>query len=210
MNKLTGAQRLIARMTERGVRQSYSGGINVIGRGKVVGDMGVASDGSVVYWHQDEFLWLALPIAPSFDPRADKRERAEHANAVIEAIARHGRRFFRDRESGRVSHFEIDYRTGMLWWRNSWGDKRVYILRDGEWRGFHNGGTLKALVSALRDYIRTGVPINAYHFGPWHNWSDDDDLWGYGRDAIRALRCDIAGNPAVATWTAPYVYTIAR
>lgn len=108
-----------------------------------------------------------------------KHDRAEVANRFIEVIASHGRGFFG--AAGRISRFEVDQRN-RVWFVYSYSQKRIYVADDnGPWRGFTNGGTMRALVRALRDYIRTGTTPRL-SLGPWPQWVCDGDLWGYGDD----------------------------
>lgn len=125
-----------------------------------------------------------------------KRQRLAEANRVIAAIARHGRRFFHDQRHDRVSRFEIDL-AGRLWLRDKYTWQRVYVAYRYQWRHFSDGGTLRGIIEALADYIRTGTPIAGGHFGPWPQWYCDGDLWGYGADAMVALRAELAGSDAI-------------
>lgn len=139
-----------------------------------------------------------------------KALRVIEANRVLEAVGSCGRRFFysgpdageparRDIPSGRYAHFEMGAR-GQLWFRDDWSWKLIAVCQPrSDWHGFSHGGTLRGLVQALRDYIRTGKPVNAFHFGPW-SWTRDH--WGYHDGAMDRLRCLVADLPAVAPWTA--------
>jgi len=124
-----------------------------------------------------------------------KSDRAEIANKVIAVIAAHGRRFFH--HEGRVSRFEVDAR-GRVWLHDKYSGARIYTMQRGRWRGFTEGGTLKSLCEALRDYIRTGQPIRRGWFGPWPDYYCDGDLWGYGKEAMETVRREVTALPAVA------------
>ncbi len=113
------------------------------------------------------------------------RARVEAVNAFLEEIASVGRQFFRDK-SGRVTRFELDAR-GRVWLIDKWREDRVFTHYAGRWRGFTEGGTLRYLCCALRDFIRMGDPVPAHHFGPWPAWMCDGDPWGYG-DGINHVR----------------------
>lgn len=128
-----------------------------------------------------------------------RHKRLEDANAVLLAISRHGRRFFYSSEYDRVSQFEMDIRNH-LWLRDKWTGKRVNLKRQGRWRHFSDGGTLRSLCEALIGYIRTGEPISPKWFGPWPEWVCNGDLWGYG-EAMNALRAELPGLRAVALKT---------
>ncbi|WAC26378.1 hypothetical protein [Ancylobacter sp. SL191] len=125
------------------------------------------------------------------------RQRLTHANALIAAISRHGRRFFHDTRSGRIARFEIDL-AGRLWLRDEYTNRRVYVAYRGHWRHFSNGGTLRRLIECIAAFIRSGRPVPASVFGPWPTWICDGDLWGYGKPAMDALRAEIADSPCLA------------
>ncbi len=125
-----------------------------------------------------------------------KGKRVVEANRVIDAVSRHGRRFFWCEQKQSISRFEIDRRS-RIWLVDKWTGRRIYVAYEGRWKGFSDGGTLKSLIEALRDYISTGEPINPRYFGPWPQHYCDGDLWGYGLEAMEALRVELDGMPAV-------------
>lgn len=120
-----------------------------------------------------------------------RQERLYKANELIRVISRTGRKFFRYKDE--VSRLELDTR-GRVWFVDAYNGSRCYTHYTGKWRNFTNGGTLKDLIIALKDYIVKGTPVPAGHFGPWPDWCCDGDLWGYGDDmekvseAYRRLR----------------------
>jgi hypothetical protein len=138
-----------------------------------------------------------------------KHLRVIEANRVITAISMHGRRFFytgpgvnpsraKASPDGRIARFEKDAR-GALWFRDDYTWKPIYVAWDrGQWKGWSHGGTLRDLVRALRDYIRTGTPIRPGWFGPWPDWVCEGDLWGYGAEAMAAVREAVMKTEAVA------------
>lgn len=111
-----------------------------------------------------------------------KFERMEIANKMLIAIASCGRKFFAHRD--RVSRFDIDHR-GRIWFVDKYTQKRIYVSYRGNWRGFSEGGTLRALVERLRDFITRGKQLPALIFGPWPEWVCGGDLWAYGDDMQR-------------------------
>lgn len=109
----------------------------------------------------------------------DKKRRMKYANMVIGQIADCGRKFFYHR--GNVSHFELDRRS-RLWFVDGYEDYKICMVKGWGNRGFSEGGTLKALVDDLVNYIRTGEKLSEGRFGPWPEWYCNGDLWGYGED----------------------------
>jgi hypothetical protein len=122
----------------------------------------------------------------------EKRERAVIANAIICAIASHGRRFFSlsaDKpgivEGDRTSYFTVDDR-GRVWFTDKWSRKRIYTY-NGTWHGFSEGGTLRSVVEMLRDYITGKLDkVDMRYFGPFQEWRCGGDPWGYGADMQKA------------------------
>lgn len=134
---------------------------------------------------------------PTQRRRQQREERLAHANAVIQAVSDHGRRFFYGEDSQRRSMFRLDDR-GALWFDDHYRGTPVYVAYKGNWRGFSEGGTLRSMVEALALYIREGTPIRPGHFGPWNpGIIPNGDLWGYGAAAMTAVRAQLDGNPAV-------------
>lgn len=95
-----------------------------------------------------------------------KHERLEAANQVLEAIASHGRKFFRDRDrsgpgrngesvsrfilKGNTLYFEDCYPSG-----KDGSRPLIPVLNPrSDWRGFSEGGTLKNVVEVLAQFIR--------------------------------------------------------
>lgn len=115
-----------------------------------------------------------------------KQERVEHANALIRAISSHGRRFFYSYEHDRVARMSIDPR-GKVWFIDERTNVRIYTHYQYRWRGFSHGGTLRDLVIAMRDYIRTGQKIPRHQIATERGWSGGN-VWGYGPDAASAVR----------------------
>ena len=120
--------------------------------------------------------------------------RAQAANGLLALIASRGRKFFAHRD--RVGRFDVDDR-GRVWFTDAYTQARIYTHSKGSWRGFTNGGTLRALIEALRDFIRTGAHMRG-HLGPWSPNYCDGDLWGYGFDDMQEIR-DLAERLGIAT-----------
>lgn len=116
-------------------------------------------------------------------------ERLAAVNELVGVIASCGRRFFH--HEGRIARMEIDGR-GKLWWIDEWKGRRLclsvkpyHLLM----RGFTGGGTLRELVIAMRDFVRTGERFTSRAFGPWPTWvCGNGDRWGYGLDNMQVIR----------------------
>lgn len=138
--------------------------------------------------------------------RASRHERLEHANELIRIISSHGRRFFWSRgrsiwdkaakkavfvETNQVARFEL--RDGRLFYIDDYTQKAIYALGTGyrnKWRGFSHGGTLRALVEDMRDYILEGTPLHPGKIVISQLGKPDleDNIWGYDADSARAVR----------------------
>lgn len=127
-----------------------------------------------------------------------KKERMAHANDVIRAISKHGRRFFYSEKNDAIASFQFDPQ-GRLCYRDEYFQKTFIVHIGKRWTTtFSNGGTLKRLVEALAIYIRTGNPIPCGHFGHWDGSDAQNDLWAYGSDAMNEVRSEVSANLAVA------------
>ena len=114
----------------------------------------------------------------------ERIKRLAEVNVFMQAMAGHGRKFFRHGDS--VSWLEMDVR-GRIWFFDSYSRKRIYTHYRGRWKGFTNGGTLKALVEALRDYVMTGKKLSQGRLW-WPDWYCNGDLWGYGEEGMEPVR----------------------
>lgn len=115
-----------------------------------------------------------------------KQERVDKANDLINTIASCGRGFFYSSGKNTISHFKINHQNGRLYFVDKYSDQCLPLshTKSKRWHQyFTEGGTLKALVEYLADYITTGKTItNQYVLGPWEEWMCHGDLWGYGED----------------------------
>jgi hypothetical protein len=146
----------------------------------------------------------------------EKQERLEHANALIKIIASHGRRFFWHRGSivwnegtkaptfvpaDRYAQFEL--RKGRVYFVDEYTGKAIYthrtVLGNG-WRGFSHGGTLRALVEDMRDYILNATPIPRWKIVIQQRSKNDleDNIWGYDVEAALAVRAAAYALPIIA------------
>jgi hypothetical protein len=122
------------------------------------------------------------------------RERLGHANKVIRAMSSHGRRFFYHED--RTASLEMDI-GGKIWLFDEYSQKRVNTHKQGGWLDFSHGGTLRNIIEALRDYVLTGKPLPGAWIGPACGYGVGD-VWGYGPEALTAVRAELEDNPAVA------------
>ena len=130
---------------------------------------------------------------------AQRRGRVEIANEILRIVASHGRKFFslygdgspKANQPDRISFFELRLRD-RLWFIDKCTQHPIYTAYKGRWRGFSEGGTLRNLVEALRDYIMRGEKIHVKaHFGPWPEWVSGGDLWGYGEKEMALVRSEV-------------------
>jgi hypothetical protein len=110
-----------------------------------------------------------------------KLHRLVIANKFIKIISRHGRRFFYSKTTRYTAQFEIDWKTGHIYFRDSYNMKKIYTHYRGRWLQFSQGGTMRNLVIDLSEYIQGKRSLPLHHLGPWNTeYISDGDLWGYG------------------------------
>jgi hypothetical protein len=116
-----------------------------------------------------------------------KRLRLAHANALIEIIAGHGRRFFYSRTHDRVASMTLDD-GGRVYYVDDYSGRRVYTSKPGSWdgMGFSHGGTLKDLVERLRDYISKGRLLPRWVIGI--SRPNGSNTWGYDNESMAKVR----------------------
>ena len=130
----------------------------------------------------------------------DKQARLQHANDLIKIIGSHGRRFFYNKERDVFARLEL--RNGRLWWIDDYRGAEVYILNTGfrrHWRGFSHGGTLRALVEDIREYITKGTRIPGRKIVIQQLGKDDlsENIWGYDAEGAKAVRAAAYALPIV-------------
>lgn len=110
----------------------------------------------------------------------EKHQRCEQVNELLRVIASCGRQFFRGKrgESTRFAYMGVSSQ-GHIYFYDLYP---VYTHYEGDWNKFQYGGTLQCFVKKLRDYIRSGEKVGDYSLGPWPEWVNGGDLWGYGDD----------------------------
>lgn len=121
--------------------------------------------------------------------KTTKIDRAVHANALIQVIAAHGRRFFYCKSKDRYARIEVDAR-GRVWFVDDYSERRVFTHQPGHsrWKGFSHGGTLRALIEDMRDYIMNGTPVPRWKIAIRQLGRPEQDIWGYGFEAAEAVR----------------------
>lgn len=115
-----------------------------------------------------------------------KQEKIEECNFLITSIASHGRKFFRHGDS--VSKLELGFQ-GRVYYIDSYTNKRIYTHRRySRWGGFTEGGTLKSLIEAMRDYIIFDTRIRFGCICAPDFYSDGGNVWGYDPLEAEKLR----------------------
>jgi hypothetical protein len=125
---------------------------------------------------------------------AKKTDRLAHVNDLIKTISDYGRRFFYNKERDRVARMLIGPK-GHLYFQDDYTGKAIYVAYQGRWSGFSHGGTLKTLVEALANYVRTGQQLSIGWIGPER--FDDSNIWGYAEDEMAKCRAAALTNPAI-------------
>lgn len=120
-----------------------------------------------------------------------KQERVEHANQLIRIIGSHGRRFFYRPAADRYARIEL--RNGRVYFIDDYSGRAIYTHRTGftsRWRGFTHGGTLRALVEDMRDYITDGTPVPAWKIVIKQRGASglEGNVWGYDAESAQAVR----------------------
>lgn len=126
--------------------------------------------------------------------REQKAARVAEVNQLIKTISTYGRRFFYSERFGRVAHMAIA-KSGHLYFVDDYSGKLIYIAYQGRWKGFSHGGTLKKLVEALAEYVRTGRRLRMDWIGPER--FDQSNIWGYAEDEMAKCRTEAAKSPVI-------------
>lgn len=98
---------------------------------------------------------------------SEKETRCQLANELINLIGTNGRRFFnyenstnRNKEKGIMSHFKL--KNNRVYFVDGYTQHDIYAYHYRHFRyKFTQGGTMKALILDLSEFIRTGAPTNA-------------------------------------------------
>lgn len=138
-----------------------------------------------------------------------KQIRLEHANALIQIISQHGRKFFRTNRhsaagvAGTDRVAQLILRNGHVYLIDECSGKAVYTHKTGfsnDWRGFTHGGTLRSLVEDMRDYITKGIPVPRWKIVIQQLGYDtlEKNIWGYDLASAIAVREAAYQLPIVA------------
>jgi len=115
----------------------------------------------------------------------ERQLRVDKVNELLKTIGSCGRKFFH--HDGRFSYFTLG-KKGRIWFVDKWTMKKVYmhIHHTDSWCNITEGGTLKYLLIALKDYIMIGKPVGNNHFY-FPSWICDGDPWMYGEDMVQVI-----------------------
>jgi hypothetical protein len=113
-----------------------------------------------------------------------RQVRCVYANQLIQVIARHGRRFLYSPAHDRVARLVYDKSVYLM---DAKSGVRVVLRNNGEWAGFSHGGTLRDLVTMMRDYVMKGTRIG-FHFIGLERTFGKGNIWGYTDDQMLACR----------------------
>lgn len=119
-----------------------------------------------------------------------KQSRAEQVNQVIRIIGNHGHRALYNERLGTYAKVEVDPR-GRVWLHDESTRARIYVHPtpwENSWPGFSHGGTLRGLIEAFCEFIRTGVPVSPYFLGLERQTSEGGNVWGYDDVSMQAVR----------------------
>lgn len=117
-----------------------------------------------------------------------KQDRLNTVNAIIEEIAKRGRRFFYDEDNNATGHF-IMKPNGRIKFVDQYFLRELHIYpRVGDFcpkpRHFSHGGTMWGLVKDMRDFIQKGGYTNHDHgYGGLYC-----PHWGYPKEDMKAIQ----------------------
>lgn len=110
--------------------------------------------------------------------------RCFYANQLLEVIASHGRRFFYCPKTERVARLVYDTKVHLI---DAKTGTKIVLRNNGSWTGFSHGGSLRELVTMMRDYVTKGTRIGMHFIGMERTFGDGN-IWGYPADALQACR----------------------
>jgi len=113
-----------------------------------------------------------------------KQVRCVYANQLIEVISQHGRCFFYSAKHDRVARLVVDGAVHLI---DEKSGNKVVLRTNGSWEGFGHGGTLRELVTMMRDYVMQGTRIGMYFIGMERTFGKGN-VWGYPVDQLEKCR----------------------
>jgi hypothetical protein len=122
-----------------------------------------------------------------------RQVRCFYANQLIEIISSHGRCFFFSKKHERVARLVYD---GSVYLIDEKSGARVVLRNNGYWEGFGHNGTLRDLVTMMRDYVMKGTRIGL-HFIGLERSSGKGNIWGYPDDQLAACRAAARQLPLI-------------
>lgn len=101
----------------------------------------------------------------------------------------------------RYAYFEI--RNGRVYFIDDYTQKATYLAKTGfrnNWRHFSHGGTLRALVEDMHEYIVNGTPVPRWRIVIQQLGSNglEGNVWGYDVESARAVRDAAYALPILA------------
>lgn len=118
-----------------------------------------------------------------------REQRLIVANEFIKTIATCGRRFFSNKGYTTIHpHSFLELHKGRyVFFHDYYSGKRIYTHGEyRRWRGFTEGGTLKQLVMALRDFVLHGDRLNRAYFD--YDDKNERHFWGYDKASIQKVQ----------------------
>jgi hypothetical protein len=141
----------------------------------------------------------------------DKADRLAKANEFIWVIATHGRKFFN--HQGAISRLLFDGQGRVSFW-DSYSKKYIYAYANCRWNGFTNGGTMRDLITRLREYIQGKIKtgddlfpklglIRNREIFPDHPWGYPEADMTLVIEAARQIFCSAGETHETQNETAP-------
>lgn len=118
----------------------------------------------------------------------EKADRLIAANLLLETIGSTGRGFLNYTGDGGVQSHMIETDRGHIRFVDGYSKKAIWPYKNGAWRGFSSGGTMRGIVTHLLYYIQRGTPLPEGILGPWPEWYAQGDPWGYGAEDMEKVR----------------------
>lgn len=112
-----------------------------------------------------------------------RAQRLSSANEFIQVIASCGRKFFADQGAGHDAYLSLNARSNIVWFHDYYTGARINTAKEGYWKGFTSGGTLKGLVESLAGHVLHGKHMRYGYFQPKMD-NGFENPWGYDDDIL--------------------------